>query len=174
MGKIIRCSKLYYMNDASIDSIVIGVICSVGIISTLKNSYYTNNLIYISCIFVIALILWSYLIRGKKSKIEIEENRLLSDYNENEEDADKKYNGKYIKLIGTVLNIEFDEYKDIFISLKSDDDHCIEASVLFQNKKCIKYIGNIHEGDTIIVYGSFMREKNRLLLDVKYLSFSCI
>jgi len=169
MKKLIRCSKLYYANDPKVDSIVIWIICSVGIITTLKDGYYMEILRYTSCIFVIALTLWAYLIKGKKAKIEIEESKLLNDYNENEEIADKKYCDKYIKLIGTVSHIEFDEYKDIFIEMASDDKYYVGSSVIFANKKCIKYVESIHEGDKMIFYGNFLRDDSRLFLDVKYL-----
>lgn len=137
MKKLIRCSKLYYANDPKVDSIAIWVMCSVGIITTLKDGYYMEILRYTSLIFVIALILWANLIKGKKAKIEIEESKLLNDYNENEERADKKY--------------------------------CVGSSVIFANKKCIKYVESIHVGDKMIFYGDFLREKNRLFLYVKYL-----
>jgi len=169
MKKLIRCSKFYYTDDSEIDFIIFGVLCSVGIISIFKNGYYMDILKYISCIFVIALIIWSYFIRGKKAKIEIEENELLNQYNESEKKADKKYYDKYVKFIGTVSQIELDGDDEILIKMKSDDKYYIEALVLFPNKKCIKYVENIHEGETITFYGEFTREKNRLFLHVKYL-----
>lgn len=169
MKKLIRCSKFYYTDDSEIDLIIFGVLCSVGIISIFKNGYYMDILKYISCIFVIALIIWSYFIRGKKAKIEIEESKLLNDYNENEGRADKKYCDKYIKLIGTVSHIEFDEYKDIFIEMASDDKYCVGAAAILANKKCIKYVESIHVGDKMIFYGDFLRDDSRLYLDVKYL-----
>ena len=169
MKKLIRCSKLYYANDPKVYSIAIWVICSVGIITTLKDGYYMEILRYISCLFVIALTLWAYLIKGKKAKIEIEEKELLNNYNENEERADQKYCDKYIKLIGTVSHIEFDEYEDIFIKMESDDKYCVGASVTLANKKCIKYVEKIHDGEKMTFYGNFLRDESRLLLDVKYL-----
>lgn len=169
MKKLIRCSKLYYANDPKVDSIAIWILCSVGIITTLKDGYYMEILRYSTCTFVMALILWNYLIKGKKAKIEIEEGELLNDYNENEERADKKYCDKYIKLIGTVSHIEFDEYERIFIEMASNDKYCVEASAILANKKCIKYVESIHKGEKMIFYGNFLRDENRLLLDVKYL-----
>ncbi|UEL47723.1 OB-fold putative lipoprotein [Terrisporobacter hibernicus] len=169
MKKLIRCSKLYYTNDSKVESIAFWVLWSVGIISTFKSGYYMDILRYSTCTFVIALALWAYLIKGKKAKIEIEESKLLNDYNENEERADKKYCDKYIKLIGTVSHIEFDEYKDIFIEMASDDKYCVGASAILANKKCIKYVESIHVGDKMIFYGNFLRDDSRLCLDVKYL-----
>lgn len=169
MKKLIKCSKVNYLSDPKVDSIIFGVLCSVGIISTFKNGYYMDILKYISCIFVIALILWDYFIKGKKAKIEIGENELLNQYNESEQKADKKYYDKYVNLIGTVSQIEFDGDDEILIKMKSDSKYFIEALVLFPNKSCIKYVENIHKGENITFYGEFTREKNRLFLFAKYL-----
>lgn len=37
--------------------------------------------------------------------------KIVKDYNHNKDEADKKYNDKYIKLVGTVSHIEFGEIK---------------------------------------------------------------
>lgn len=146
MKKLIKCSKVNYFSDPKVDSIIFWGTCLVCIIIIFENGYYMNVLKRVSCIFLATLIIWSYLIRGKKAKIEIGENELLNQYNESEKKADKKYYDKYVKFIGTVSQIEFDGDDEILIKMKSDDKYYIEALVLFPNKKCIKYVENIHEG----------------------------
>lgn len=169
MKKLIRCSKVNHINDPKVNSIIFWGTCLVCIIIIFENGYYMNVLKRVSCIFLATLILWDYFIGGKKAKIEIGENELLNQYNESEQKADKKYYDKYVKFIGTVSHIEFDVDDEILIKMKSDDKYYIEALVLFPNKKCIKYVENIHKGENITFYGEFTREKNRLFLHVKYL-----
>lgn len=118
---------------------------------------------------VILIIIRDEFFRCKKADIEIEVDKLLKDYNENKDEADKKYNDKYIKLVGTVSHIEFGEMKNIFISLESNDIYSLYAASGTASKKCIRYVENILQGQEITIYGNFIRNRNNLCLYIVYL-----
>lgn len=169
MNKLIQCSKIESGRDTRLYIILTLLLCLVVTICNEKNNYFFHFIKYSSCVMVILIIIWDEFFRGKKADIEIEVDKLLKDYNKDKDEADKKYNGKYVRLVGRVSHIEFGEMKNIFISLESDDIYSIYGASGGASKKCIKYVENILRGQEITIYGNFIRNRNNLCLYIVYL-----
>lgn len=96
-------------------------------------------------------------------------DELLEDYNKSEEDADFKYNNKYVEIYGTVETINIIDDEHIIISFLSNYGYTVSCDVPYITEDCLYYIKRISNGDQLRMKADFFREDKDLRLLMWYI-----
>ena len=130
-NKIIKCSNLIDVNEDKIIEFIFILLTIVGIFFT-----FVHIVIVLYCIYYIFFY-------TKIPEITLSTEELLNEYIKNLEEADNKYNNKYIKLISELLDINFIEKYMVFITLKKNEKYLLEGKIILPSNKCIRYLKKI-------------------------------
>lgn len=86
--------------------------------------------------------------------MEIDPNTLLTDYEANEVRGDELYNGKMMRLTGTVGSIGKDILEEVYITFANADEYKITSvQCYFSDDDQIKKVMELSEGDSITLVG---------------------
>lgn len=88
----------------------------------------------------------------KVDVIEVSPEDLYAAYDDNEVAADQKYEGKTLKITGTIKSIGKDVLDQVYITFETD---AVLGSVqcYFSEQSEIDKVASLHEGDTITIVG---------------------
>ena len=139
-NKIIKCSNLIDVNEDKIIEFIFILLTIVGIFFTIVHIDYIN---YICCIVIVLYCIYYIFFYTKIPEITLSTEELLNEYIKNLEEADNKYNNKYIKLISELLDINFIEKYMVFITLKKNEKYLLEGKIILPSNKCIRYLKKI-------------------------------
>lgn len=86
--------------------------------------------------------------------LEIAPGDLLDSYEANEVKGDELYEGKKMKLTGTVVDIGKDVMEDVYITFKGNDEYSVTCvQCYFDSDDEIQKVMNLQSGDSITVVG---------------------
>lgn len=113
--KILKCSNKLNVNEGELFKYIFPFLLIIGFFSsTLKMNNYIK---VIFCVIILLLYIWNKFFYIKTPILEFNVEELLNDYMRNLEQADKKYNNKYIKLKCKFLDTHFVGNNMVFITL---------------------------------------------------------
>ena len=139
-NKIIKCSNLIDVNEDKIIEFIFILLTIVVIFFTFVHIDYIK---YICCIVIVLYCIYYIFFYTKIPEITLSTEELLNEYIKNLEEADNKYNNKYIKLISELLDINFIEKYMVFITLKKNEKYLLEGKIILPSNKCIRYLKKI-------------------------------
>lgn len=86
--------------------------------------------------------------------MDIDPKSLLKDYEDNEVRGDELYDGKIMRLTGTVKSIGKDITEKVYITFEAENEYSITAvQCFFTDEEQIQKVTSLSEGDTVTVVG---------------------
>lgn len=155
-------NKIEYFFSIAIYVVTIGLIISV---------LNYNIVIAVVLIFILILLYKANIKYSNKnvdiSNLSIED--ILKDYNSSEEDADFKYNNKYIEIYGVVESINIMDDEDVNINFLSNSGYTVSCDGRCITQDCLDYLKHISKGDKLRIKADFFRENSELRLLMWYI-----
>lgn len=155
-------NKIKYFFSIAIYVVTIGLIISV---------LNYNIVIAVVLIFILILLYKANIKYSNKnvdiSNLSIED--ILKDYNSSEEDADFKYNNKYIEIYGVVESINIMDDEDVNINFLSNYGYTVSCDGRCITQDCLDYLKHISKGDKLRIKADFFRENSELRLLMWYI-----